>query len=230
MGSVVALSALIAAAYVAVLAGGIAFEITGMDRDMARFQALSAFTGTGFTTRASEAIVEHRTRRRIAMVLIVLGYAGAASVIATLISSLNMDSMMKSLESVGLLALTGGVTLLVMRRYKDTLLTRIRRSLGRRLGGLEVAQENLFRAGPGIGVARIEIPEGCPLISRPLSELDLRAVQLSVLMLERPDHAFEVASGTTVLSVGDHVLIFGRLNSIQATFAPQPLLTDEAPA
>ena len=144
MGSVVALSALIAAAYVAVLAGGIAFEITGMDRDMARFQALSAFTGTGFTTRASEAIVEHRTRRRIAMVLIVLGYAGAASVIATLISSLNMDSMMKSLESVGLLALTSGVTLLVMRRYKDTLLTRIRRSLGRRLGGLE----RLGRVGP----------------------------------------------------------------------------------
>lgn len=31
--------------------GSIAFEMTGLERDKARFQALSCFSGTGFTLR-----------------------------------------------------------------------------------------------------------------------------------------------------------------------------------
>ena len=39
--------------------GFVALEATGMERIKARFQALSAITGTGFTTREAESIVNH---------------------------------------------------------------------------------------------------------------------------------------------------------------------------
>jgi hypothetical protein len=67
--------------------GGFALQLTGIEPDVARFQALSAFSGTGFTTREAERVVGHKTRRRIVTILIIMGNAGTVTVIATLVAS-----------------------------------------------------------------------------------------------------------------------------------------------
>ncbi len=72
--------------------GSIAFQLTGMEPRMAMFQALSAFTNTGFTTSAAEDVVQHRKRRLIASVLIVIGYIGIVGVIVTLVRSFGVES------------------------------------------------------------------------------------------------------------------------------------------
>jgi Trk-type K+ transport system membrane component len=71
--------------------GSIAFQLTGMEPRMAMFQALSAFTNTGFTTSASEDVVQHRKRRVVASVLIVIGYIGIVGVIVTLVRSFAVE-------------------------------------------------------------------------------------------------------------------------------------------
>lgn len=58
--------------------GSIAFEMTGLDRDKARFQALSCFSGTGFTTREAEQVVGHPQRRKVASFLMILGTPGSS--------------------------------------------------------------------------------------------------------------------------------------------------------
>jgi hypothetical protein len=73
--------------FIIVRIGGFALQLTGIEPDVARFQALSAFSGTGFTTREAERVVGHRTRRRIVTILIILGNAGTVTVIATLVAS-----------------------------------------------------------------------------------------------------------------------------------------------
>jgi uncharacterized membrane protein HdeD (DUF308 family) len=50
----------------------IMLKSTGLSQDVARFQARSAFTGTGFTTRESEAIINHPVRRRIILALMLI--------------------------------------------------------------------------------------------------------------------------------------------------------------
>lgn len=45
---------------VVVRVGAVALEMTGLDKDKASFQALSCFSGTGFTTREAELIAGHR--------------------------------------------------------------------------------------------------------------------------------------------------------------------------
>lgn len=50
-----------------VRAAAIALMMTGMDEKRARFQALSAFSGTGFTTREAEFVINHPKRRRISV-------------------------------------------------------------------------------------------------------------------------------------------------------------------
>ena len=75
----------IAVSVVVVEIATVALRLTGLNRKQARFQALSAFTGTGFTTREAEDVTSDTRRRRIIMFLMVLGNAGLVSVITTLI-------------------------------------------------------------------------------------------------------------------------------------------------
>ena len=65
----------------------VALMLTGLSRESARFQARSAFTGVGYTTTEAESIVNHPVRRRIAMVLMLLGNIGVATVVATVMLS-----------------------------------------------------------------------------------------------------------------------------------------------
>jgi Trk-type K+ transport system membrane component len=89
---VVLLAAIVLIILAIVKLGSIAFQLTGMEPKMAMFQSLSAFTNTGFTTSAAEGVVQHRTRRVIATVLIIIGYIGIVGVIVTLVRSFAAES------------------------------------------------------------------------------------------------------------------------------------------
>lgn len=65
----------------------VALTFTGLSRDSARFQARSAFSGAGFTTSESELILDHPVRRKIIMLLMLLGNVGLVTLIATLMGS-----------------------------------------------------------------------------------------------------------------------------------------------
>ncbi len=94
----------------------VGLSMTGLSRDLAQFQALSAFTGSGFTTRESEDIVNHPIRRRIVMHLMLLGNAGMAIVITSFVASVlksdRGDTWTTSLWT-RLLILAGGSLLLL---------------------------------------------------------------------------------------------------------------------
>ncbi|NOK57506.1 MAG: potassium transporter TrkA [Chloroflexi bacterium AL-W] len=63
----------------------IALTHTGLSKESARFQARSAFTGAGFTTNESESVVNHPIRRRIVLLLMLLGNAGIVTAVSSLI-------------------------------------------------------------------------------------------------------------------------------------------------
>ena len=63
----------------------VAFTLTGLSRDVADLQGLSAFSGVGFTTSESDHITEHPARRRILMLVIRLGNIGVVTVISSLV-------------------------------------------------------------------------------------------------------------------------------------------------
>lgn len=65
----------------------IALMHTGMSRERARFQARSAFSGAGFTTTESEVVMKHPVRRKVIMLLILLGNAGVVTAASSLILS-----------------------------------------------------------------------------------------------------------------------------------------------
>jgi len=160
MLSVFLLLITILSSYVVVIAGAVAFELTGLEAETAHFQALSAFTGTGFTTRVSERIVNHPLRRRIAIVLIVLGHAGTATVVAGVVTSINSESLGLSLRNLGMMA---GIALgawFLLRQVGTRVLSDLLRPLLARYMGESVPHEELLLYKPGFGITRIEIPRG----------------------------------------------------------------------
>ena len=89
-------------------------EHTGISRDVARVQAMSALSGTGFTTSESELILQTPERRRILVILMITGSVGLASVVATVVVG---AFGIKETASGLLLQLTAIITAIAFVRY-----------------------------------------------------------------------------------------------------------------
>ncbi|PIQ88647.1 MAG: hypothetical protein COV72_07275, partial [Candidatus Omnitrophica bacterium CG11_big_fil_rev_8_21_14_0_20_42_13] len=77
-----------------------ALRLTGMNIHAARFQALSALTGTGFTTREAEQIMNHKQRRIIVMILMVVGPMGFIGILASILFSLREKIFLYELAAI----------------------------------------------------------------------------------------------------------------------------------
>ena len=210
-------------------AGATAYELTGLEQDKARFQALSSFTGTGFTTREAEQALATPMRRRITITMMVLGYAGTASVVATAILSMDMDSALDSAVNIAVLVAVGGIAAVLVRRlgHRSWVVDFIRRELTKRMTADHVVHEDLISYKAGFGVTRIEVPVGSRVIGQPLRDLNFRDYQLQVLAIEERHQLIPVPHPDTILSQQQHLILYGRLASVQEMFRPADI-TDGA--
>ncbi len=220
MVSVFLLILTIVSAYVVVFAGAIAYELTGLDHETAHFQALSAFTGTGFTTRVAELVVNNPVRRRITILLIVLGYAGTATVVASLVTSVNTGSIGLSLRNLATLAMAGlGMWYLLKRLGGRVIGDRLRRVLARRMHE-DVPHEELLLYKEGFGISRIEVPVASRVCGKRLRELDLRSRKVQVLAIEDGATVHAVPDPDWVFQAGQHVVLYGALADMHGAFKP----------
>ena len=97
---VAALSLLIifAVSFFVVRLAAVALRLTGLPEQNARFQAMSALTGTGYTTTEAEMIVNYPIRGKIITWLMIFGNLGIVSVLSTLmISFVRTDADMSAI-------------------------------------------------------------------------------------------------------------------------------------
>lgn len=73
MGAALSIFVILSVSIFTVRVAAVALRITGLPDESARFQALSAFTGTGFTTSETEMVVNYPIRRRIVGLLMIIG-------------------------------------------------------------------------------------------------------------------------------------------------------------
>ncbi len=224
MGLAILLFAIILASLVIIRAGAIALELTGMDPPKARFQSLSAFTNTGFTTREAEEITNLPIRRRIITVLIVLGYAETVGVIATFATSLLQRNLTYSLVRIMIIfaALYGVYRLAAWRGITRPLTNAFRRFLVKRYGIHAPSLEQMLRIGEGFGVIRAIVPPDSRLAGRPLAELALKTHQIQILAIIRNDETITIPSGYDELLAGDTIVCFGKIQAVKRLFSPAP--------
>ena len=191
----------------------VALSLTGLSREVARFQARSAFSGAGFTTSESERVMAHPTRRRIIMGLILLGNAGIVTGVATLLFSFSgVDGTAVGARRA--LVVVGGLGLVwyVARSQRaDRWLSKVIERALRRFTTLSVRDYSaLLRLAQGWTVAELRICEGDWVAEHTLAELDLPHEGVLVLGIVRADGSYVGApKSTTELHAGDVVLAYG---------------------
>ncbi|UCG56335.1 MAG: hypothetical protein JSU70_15900 [Phycisphaerales bacterium] len=227
--------------FIVVRIGAVAFQITGLEWSLAKFQALSCFTGTGFTTREAELITTSKQRRRIASVLMVLGNAGLVVMIATLARSLNPAGQIWSRLSGRLLPFEipafvvpwvnlGIIVVAVYVIYRlfanPKLSGRLTRYLRKRIVRKDifarVSFEELLLTTGGYGVSKVAVLAGSPIANKTLADSQLRARDVTVLAIVRENHTTPNPPATTMITLGDELICFGKLETIRNQVSMNP--------
>jgi Trk-type K+ transport system membrane component len=218
--------------FVVVRIGAIAFELTGVDWSLAKFQALSCFTGTGFTTKESELITTNSQRRRIASVLMVLGNAGLVTLIATFANSLRSDVLEFPIPFLGsvipdrFLPLANVVVMVALLYigYKLFNKTNISRKLTKairiRIINREMVKrvsfEELAISTGGYGISSIKISSDSPVLGKSLQESNLREWDITILAIERNKETIPNPKASMKIVENDTLICFGKLESIRS--------------
>ena len=204
----------------------IALTYTGMSREAARFQARSAFTGTGFTTSESENIVTHPVRRRIILLLMLFGNAGVAAVLTSLILTFVGEETGKilTLKIVLVISVVVALWAIASSHWVDRRLSKMIEHMLSRYTRLEVKDyAALLHLAGEYKVSEMHVDPQSWLANQTLANLKLRDEGLLVLGIERVGGEFiGTPNGETKLDKGDNVIIYGRDSTIAGLSQRQP--------
>jgi hypothetical protein len=202
-----------------VKAGSVALRLTGMDERRANFQAISAVTGTGFTTRESELVAADPVRRKIVSFLMIFGNVVIVMLISLLVGS--FAAVARAVEKwyleYGIPAavfVVGGLLLYLVLRSHG--LTRrwnrwVNEKLTSRLKLRERPVAEVLALAEGYGVAEIPVAERSPCAGKTLAEADLRATGILVLAIRRGEEVLPSPSAAEHIRPGDRLVCYGEL-------------------
>ena len=227
--------------FVVVRIGAIAFQLTGLEWSLAKFQALSCFSGTGFTTKEAELVTGNKLRRKIASVLIILGNAGLVIMIATLAGSLIPEETILSKLSESFLpfdipsylvrwvnlAVTVVLVYVIYRIFTyEKFVRKLTNFLRKRIIKKEIFQkvsfEELLLATGGYGVSRIAVSAGSPVLNKTLAKSGLREQDIIVLATVRSGETIPNPAANMKILLGDELICFGKLENIKNRISMNP--------
>lgn len=203
--------------FLVVRIGGFALQLTGLEPSVANFQALSAFSGTGFTTSETERAVRHPARRRIITALIILGNAGLVALIATSITTFTKVGgygWFLARLAIVILAIVLLYQLVIRSRAGNWALGWIRRPLFALIVRESPAAEEIFRVEGEHGVFLLTVRPGAPVVDTSIGEFKAQA-EVDVLALQRIGATVSRPEETEVLRIGDRIVAYGDHRSIR---------------
>lgn len=196
-----------------------ALRLTGLSQEAAKFQARSAFTGTGFTTSEASKVVDHPVRRRIIMWLMTLRSAGLMTIIISLILSLGAAGS-ETARLDRLIWILGGIVVLgVISKSKsiDRWVSFIMARLLKKWTDLDTRDYfSLLRLSGNYTVMEIKVKKGDWLACKNLYSCNLPEEGVTVLGIYRDDGRYVgVPSKETEIFPGDTVILYGRSETLK---------------
>ncbi len=194
----------------------IAFNLTGLNKEASRFQAVSLVTNTGFTTTEAELIVRHHTRRKIAYFLMITFYVSLPVLITLLIMILSTGFYLNDL-----LILLGFILFyfIVVRNPKTLALVEkiIKGFIIRHEIVPASSIEDLFDLKGNYKIVKT-VMENHELAGKRVSDLKLNNIDITILAIERGNKLFKTVRGNDTLEIGDKLILYGNLQSIRNMF------------
>ncbi|PZE22345.1 hypothetical protein [Paenibacillus xerothermodurans] len=191
--------------------------ISGLKKEIARFQAISMLTATGFTTKESELILRHPLRRSLAMFLILFGVFSLAVLISTITSMMQQNFKLPQLVTI-----TSGLAILLLLVRTKKVNEALTRSFHRRLEQdfethelpiaevLYTSQDDLFTA--------VEIFEDSDALGLSAHKMLTPEQDIELLLIERGNHKIRRQCKDMEIQEGDILLVYGSKSAIENKF------------
>ncbi|MBN2017792.1 MAG: hypothetical protein JW794_06690 [Candidatus Cloacimonetes bacterium] len=223
-------------AFAVVRIGAVAFMLTGVEWTVAKFQALSCFTSTGFTTKESELIVKSQQRRKIATTLMIFGHAGLVTLVATFVNSLRPSHLVHKvfqpivqLDNHPILSVLINIIILTLFCWVIVSLfshTKLSRKLTTVIQDFFLKKkfihktfiQDLVISGEGFGIVNIEVTQHSDLYHAVISDLMKQVPDMKILAIERGRNIITNLTDDTRLLLGDNVISYGKVDKIKELF------------
>ncbi len=202
--------------FMVVRLGAFALQLTGVEPPVAVFQALSAFSGAGFTTTEAERVVRYPARRRIVEVLILLGNAGLVAVIATSVASFTKVQgygWFLGRLAIVLVAIFVLYRLVMRSGIGSQLLLASRRPLYKLLIRELPVTEEIFGTGEGWGIYMVTVGHNALPHGRSVGSLD-KELGIEVLAYERTGKFVVRPLPDDEVEFGDRLVVCGPSMSL----------------
>ncbi len=198
----------------------IALMHTGLSRQSSKFQARSAFTGVGYATQEAENLVNHPVRRKIIMLLMLLGNAGIVSVIASLMLTFLDDKDPTHGHTARLLLLIGGIGFLLIlfnSKLVNRGLSKIIHFALQRYTKINVLDySGLLHLAGEYEISEIFVEDDDWLANKSLASLALPKEGLFILGINRKNGNYlGIPRHDSVICPGDTLVIYGRAIAIR---------------
>ncbi|MFO8012900.1 MAG: TrkA C-terminal domain-containing protein [Phycisphaerae bacterium] len=214
-----------------VKAGAMALRLTGMEASRADFQALSAVTGTGFTTREAELVMADPRRRRIIGALMIFGNVVLVTLVGLMVGSFASTKENYEVPLYALVLALGGYVVYrvltargVVWRWDRWVDERLRK----RLRLKEHSFAEMLTLAPGYGVAELRVDGSSPFAGKTLARSGLREAGVLVLAIRRDEHVRPTPSADDLIESGDSVICYGDLERMHELVHETP--EDAGPA
>lgn len=203
--------------FLIVRAAAIALMMTGLDHKRSIFQALSAFTGTGFTTKEAEKVTNHPLRRKIIIWLMILGNAGIVTVIITATSSLI------KIKGYGiplhLIIMLAGIYVIYRIGTSKGFIRKWESFIEKKLIKLshfeEETVEDLLHLIEGYGLVQVLIKKNSPIAGLLLSECTLCREDTVLIGIERDKKWIPIPKDQEKIKEGDKLVLYGNLQKMR---------------
>ena len=225
IASVILILAFIVVYVIVIQIYSVLFRITGLTKEKARFQAISLFTNSGFTTSESEIITSDRVRRRIATAAMINGYAFSVIIVSLIINVIL--SLKEDLQDQALIVMLYAFALFVVliiitqipifKRWFEKLIQSIATKILRRnqSENIIIMLDNYGRDSMAEIILN-RVPEF--MVDVPLEEMKIKEkYRLNVLMIKRSGKVIDV-NKDTIFKKRDHLVVFGSNASINNVF------------
>ncbi len=203
----------------------VAFRATGLSREKARFQVISLFTNSGFTTTESELISSNLARRKLAKCLMIIGHVFSVLVVSLGVAIFGTVKIEELAEEYVVTLATLGSFLLFVILFKLPFVSRpLLGYLDRVATECEVKkkQENIITELDTIGKSSLveiyvyKLPK--VLVDTSIKNANLKKhYNINIIAIKRKNKVVEV-NANTILQTFDRIIVYGNMEMINNLF------------
>lgn len=191
--------------------------ISGLKKEIARFQAVSMLTATGYTTLESELILRHPVRRNIGVFLILFGVFSLA-VLISIISSL----LGQNLRIPALTVVTVGLAVILLTVKNKKMMGLLKRKFHRHLNQqFELHQlpiEEILYTSDTDWVTDVHIHADSKLVDQRTDALFGMEEDILLLFVQRDDQKIRQQCLKLTIQEGDILYVYGNKSAIEEKF------------